>query len=177
MELREVLSSLDPEDQYYRKVLEEIKKLSEERGLEFVFQAKEGWELNSFVQPRKRTFFGIDDKKNKRAILGMILVPEPNRAYSDQAWNRIEPPLREKLSRLEKAGHDGSAITCVLVQVWESDKRTIVIPLKELDRIKRFRDTGDFRVKKDGGEFLLETPRWEDNIRLKNRLEELVTFI
>ena len=177
MELEEVLSSLAPEDQYYRKVLEKIKKLSEERGLEFVSQAKEGWELTAFVRPRRRTFFGIDDKKNKRAILGMVLVPEPTREYVDQAWNRFERPLREKLSKLEKAGHEGSAISCVLVQVWESDKRTILIPLKELDRIKGFRDTGDFKVKKDSGEFLLETPRWDDNIRLKNRLEELFTFI
>ena len=168
---------LTPEDQYYRKVLEEIKRLSEERGLEFIYQAKEGWELSSFAQPRRRTFFGIDDKKNKRAILGMALVPEPTRKHSDLAWNRFEPPLREKLSKLQKTGHEGSAIACVLVQIWESDKRTIVIPLKELDRIKRFRDTGDFRVKKDSGEFVLETPRWEDNIRLKNRLEELFTFI
>jgi hypothetical protein len=177
MELGEVLSSLGPEDKYYRKVLEEIKKLSEERGLDFVSQAKEGWELNSFVRPRRRTFFGIDDKKNKRTILGMVLVPEPKREYSDQAWNRVEPPLREKLSKFENTGYEGSAISCVLVQVWESDKRTIVIPLKELDRIKRFRETGDFRVKKDSGEFVLETPRWEDNVRLKNRLEELFTFI
>jgi hypothetical protein len=177
MELRDVLSILTPEDQYYRKVLEEIKKQSEERGLEFISQAKEGWELSSFAQPRRRTFFGIDDKKSKRAILGMILVPDPKREYSDQAWNRFEPLLREKLARLEKTGHDGSAITCVLVQVWESDKRTIVIPLKELDRVKRFRDTGGFRVKKDSGEFVLETPRWEDNIRLKSRLEGLFTFI
>jgi len=166
-----------PEDRYYRNVLGEIKKLSEERGLEFVSQAKDGWDLNSFVQPRKRIFFGIADKGNKRAILGMVFVPDPKREYSDQAWNRFEPPLRERLSRLEKMGHDGSAITCVLVQVWESAKRTIVIPLKELDRVKRFRDTGDFRVKKDSGEFVLETQRWEDIIRLKNRLEELFTFI
>jgi hypothetical protein len=40
-------------------------------------------ELNSFVGPRRRTFFGIDDKKNKRAILGMVLVPNPTREYSD----------------------------------------------------------------------------------------------
>lgn len=167
----------DPEDQYYKKILDLIKRLSEERGLEFVSQAKEGWELNSFVRPRRRTFFGIDDRKSKRAILGMVLVPEPTREYSNLAWNRFEPPLREKLAKLEKNGHEGSAIACVLVQIWESDKRTIVIPLKELDRIKRFRDTGDFRVKKDSGEFVLETPRWEENIRLKNRVEELFTFI
>ena len=177
MGLGEVLSSLDPEDQYYKKILEQIKRLSEERGLEFISQAKEGWELSNFVQPRRRTFFGIDDKKNKRAILGMVLVPEPAREHSNLAWNRFEPTLREKLAKLEKNGHEGSAISCVLVQIWESDKRAIVIPLKELNRIKIFRDKGDFRVKKDSGEFVLETPRWEDNIRLKNRLEELFTFI
>jgi len=177
MELGEVLSMLIPENYYYRKVFAEIKKLSEERGLEFVSQAKEGWELNSFVRPRKRTFFGVDDKKNNRAILGVVLVPEPAREYSNLAWNRFEPPLREKLAKFEKNGHEGSVISCVLVQILEAEKRTIVIPLKDLDRVKRFRDTGDFRVKKDSGEFVLETQRWEDNIRLKNRLEELFTFI
>ena len=70
MDIGDVLSSLDSKDQYYRKVIEEIKKLSERRELEFVSQAKEVWDLNSFIQPSRRTFFGIDDKKNKRAILG-----------------------------------------------------------------------------------------------------------
>ncbi len=177
MDLGEALSSLDPGDHYYRKVLEEIKRLSEERGLEFVSQAKEGWELTSFVRPRRRTFFGIDDKKNKRAIVGMVLVPEPTREHSNLAWNRFESPLREKLARFQRNGHEGSAISCVLVQIWESDKRAIVIPLKELEGVKSFRDTGDFRVKKDSGEYVLETPRWDDNIRLKNRLEEIFTFI
>ncbi|WHZ23158.1 MAG: hypothetical protein OJF47_002270 [Nitrospira sp.] len=177
MDLGEVLSSLEPTDHYYGKVLEEIKRLSEERGVEFVSQAKEGWELANFVRPRKRTFFGIEDKKNKRAIVGMLLVPEPTREHSNLAWNRFEPPLREKLAKLEKNGHEGSAISCVLVQIWETEKRAIVIPLKDLDRVKSFRDTGDFRVKKDSGEFVLETPRWEDNIKLKSRLAELFAFI
>lgn len=107
----------------------------------------------------------------------MVFVPDPSREHSDQAWNRIEPPLREKLLRLEKVGHEGSVISCVLLQVWESDKWTIIIPLKELLRLKTFRDTGDFRMKKDSGDFVLKTPRWEDNIRLKNRWEELFTLI
>ena len=129
------------------------------------------------MRPRRRTFFGVDDKKNKRAILGMVLVPEPTREYSNLAWNRFELLLREKLAKLVKNGHEGSAISCVLVQIWEAEKRAVVIPLKDLNRVKSFRDTGDFRVKKDSGEFVLETPKWEDNIRLKNRLEELLTFI
>jgi hypothetical protein len=129
------------------------------------------------VRPRRRTFFGIDDKKNKRAILGMVLDPNPTREYSDQAWNRIGPPLREKLTSLRIRGMKVFTISCVFVQVLDSGKRIIVIPLKELGCSMRFSDTGDFRVKKDGGDFVLETPRLKDNVRLKNRLEELFTFI
>lgn len=174
MELKDILDEIVAPPTFYGKVLEQIKKLSADRGLEFVAEAKEEWELKTFVQPRRRTFFGIEDKGKNRAILGMVLVPDPAREYSDLAWNRIEEPLRNKLSSFEKNGYEGTVFVCVLMQVWEADKRTILVPLKELERVKRYRDTGDFRIKRDGGQFFLETPKWEDNIKLKDRLEEYV---
>ena len=168
-ELRDILAEVRGPEPFHGKVLCQLKELAEARGCEFV-EGKEEWGLTSFVRPRKRTFFGIEDKTKGRAILGVILVPTPKREHSDQAWNRIEPPLRDKLLSFET----GSMITCLFLQVWEAERRVVLIPLNELKKLKGFRDTGDFNIKKrDGREFFLVTPRWEDNIKLKDSLDGL----
>jgi len=177
MELRDAIASMKGPPTFYEKVLEELKRLSEARGLEFLSEGKEEWGLHSLVRPGKRTFFCIEDKERKRAILVLILVPDPKRIHSETAWNRIEEPLRVKLSNFERNGYEGGTIKCVLAQVWETEKRIILLPLKELSCLKKFRDTGDFHVKKDGGVFVLQTPRWEDNVKLRDGLEDLLRLL
>jgi hypothetical protein len=49
-----------------------------------------------------------------------------------------------------------------------------LIPLNEAKKIKGFRESGDFHVKKEAGQFFLVTPRWDDNIRLKDNLDHLL---
>ena len=128
------------------------------------------------MQPRKRTLFWIEDKTKRRALIGVILVPEPKREYADRAWNRITD-LRNKLLNFERDGYSGGTIACVILQVWEEDEEVVLIPLKELTRVKEFRDKGSFHVKKDAGEFFLVTPRWDDNIKLRNGLEDIFTLL
>ena len=171
-DLRDILAEMRGPESFAGKVLAQLKELAEVRGCEFA-EKKEEWELTSFVGPGKRTFFGIEDKTKGKAILGVIVVPDPKREQSDSAWNRIEAQLRDKLSSLES----GSMITCLFLQVWEEDKRVVLIPLNELKRLKGFRDTGDFHVKRDGGEFFLVTPRWDDPIKLKTGVEQLFTLL
>ncbi len=50
----------------------------------------------------------------------------------------------------------------------------VLIPLNEAKKIKGFRESGDFHVKKEAGQFFLVTPRWDDNIRLKDNLDHLL---
>lgn len=107
------------------------------------------------------------------AILAVVLVPKPEREHSYTAWNRLEAPLREKLLGFERNGYSEGAISCQIVQVWETDKRVILVPLKLLDSLKGFRDKGNFTIKKDSEGYTLVTPRWEENIKLKDRLEDL----
>jgi hypothetical protein len=164
-------------DHFYNKVLVELKKLTEARDLEFISDANEEWQLSSYVQPGRRTFCEVEDARAHRAVLGMLLVPNPTREFSDQAWNRIEEPLREKLLNFERNGQGELSITCTILQVWETDERVVLIPLKDLNRLKRFRATGDFKVKRASGEFVLETPRWDDNIRLHDRLVDIFALL
>jgi hypothetical protein len=78
---------------------------------------------------------------------------------------------------LERAGHEGQRISVVIVSLWERERATVLIPRKLLERLNRYRNTGDFRVKKDCGEFVLETPRDEENYKLKDRLEDIFQYI
>ena len=171
-DLRDILAEMREPEPYHGKVLVQLKEIAEGRGCEFA-EGKEEWELTSFVRPGKRTFFGIEDKTKGKSILGVIVVPDPKREYSDRAWNRIEAPLRHKLLSFEI----GLMISCLFLQIWEEDKRVVLIPLNELKKLKGFRDTGNFNVKRDGREFFLVTPRWEDNIKLKDSLDGLFDLI
>ncbi|MER3425243.1 MAG: hypothetical protein C4293_20470 [Nitrospiraceae bacterium] len=107
----------------------------------------------------------------------MILVPNPERKHSDRAWNRIEDSLKERLSRLERNGHSGTKVSCIFLQAWEEEKLTILIPFRDLLRLKTFRDSGDFTVRREGLQFFLITPTWEENIKLKSRLEDIFSLL
>ena len=111
------------------------------------------------------------------AIVGMIVVPEPNRKHFNEAWNRFDPPLPSRLSQIERDGHDGKRLAVVTIQVWERERATVLIPIKDLERTKKYRDTGNFKVLKDCGEFRLQTARSESEVKLKDRLEQLVTLL
>lgn len=176
MELKDIIAGMEGHATFSQTVLEELRRLTEEKCLEFGVEKQE-WELHPYVQPGKRTFFSIEDKKGKRAIIGMILVPNPKRMHSDKAWNRIEEPLRDKLSNFERNGLAGETIKCILVQIWETQRRIVLVPLKELNRVREFRDSGDFHIKEESGEFFLQTPRWDENIRLKDRLDDLFNYL
>jgi hypothetical protein len=175
--LKDILGPKGEEEPYYSKILGELTRRSREAGFEFLSEAKEDWEVSIFVRPGRRIFFGVEEKTKNHAILGIIVVPDPKREYSDLAWNRIEKPLKEKLLNFETNGHKGEKLSCVFLQVWEANKRCILIPYKQLTRVKRFGDTGDFRVKRDGAEFFLETPRGEDNIKLSSHLDDLFRLV
>ena len=106
-------------------------------------------------------------------VLGIIFVPEPERKHSDVAWNRIDERLRSKLRDLESRGWREKRISLTLIQVWENERRIVLLPLKTLQKVSAFTKTGDFRVKQDGAMFFLPTPRGEEPIYLSTSLSDL----
>jgi hypothetical protein len=108
----------------------------------------------------------------------MIVVPEPERDYSDRAWNRFPPPLRRKIEDLERDGYEGKRLSVVIIQVWERERATVLVP-KELQNTKAYRDTGNFSILKNCGEFELQTVKrnGEAEIKLRDRLEELLRLL
>ena len=64
-----------------------------------------------------------------------------------------------------------------MLQVWEDESASVLIPLKEHFKLKVFKDKGNFTVKKDGRDFVLVTPRWDFPIKLKNGIEDVFTLL
>jgi len=107
----------------------------------------------------------------------MIVVPEVGREHSTAAWNRIEPPQKYKLQRLEWNGYGGQRVAFVLLQVWEKERSAVVISLQELFKLKVFKDKGNFTVKKEGREYQLVTPRWDVPLMLRTGIEKVFTLL
>jgi len=111
--------------------------------------------------------------KEAKQCLGILFVPEPGRKHSYLAWNRIDEPMRSKIIELKKTGWREQIIRFTLIQAWENERRTVLIPLRALIKVSKFMETGDFRVKQDGTMFCLETPRGEENITLSTSISDL----
>jgi len=159
---------------YSEQFLNKIKAEADKRGLKFLPDAPSelAWTMEALsVRPRNRTWYGIEG--NKAMALGIIFVPEPGRKHADIAWNRIDEPIRSKLIELENHGWREQTIRFTLIQVWENERRTVLIPLKTVLTVSTFMNTGDFRVKQDGAMFVLATPRGEENIALSTSVSDL----
>lgn len=151
---------------YYDGVLPELKKLAEERNLVFKPSPKPGfeWLLDIEASPGKRSFYSIEGTQS--GVVGMVSVPALDREHSSKAWNRIEPAQRYNLQRLEWNGYEGKKVSFALLQIWEDERVSVLIPLRELFKLKVFKDKGNFTVKKEGREFFLVTPRGDSPIAL-----------
>ena len=162
---------------YYDGVLPELKKLAEERGLVFEPSPKPGfeWLLDIVASPGKRSFFSIEG--NDAGVVGMVSVPALDREHSSKAWNRIEPPQRYNLQRLEWNGYGGKKVAFTLLQIWEDERASVLIPLRELFKLKVFKDKGNFTVKKEGREFFLVTPRGDSPISLATGTEAVFSLL
>ncbi len=60
----------------------------------------------------------------------------------------------------------GKKVAFLLLQIWEEERVPVLIPLKELFKLKVFKDKGNFTPKKEGREFFLVTPRGDSPILL-----------
>ncbi len=127
------------------------------------------------IQPGVRHSFGIEGDLS--VLVGFIVIPDPKRKYSDKAWNRFDQNLRERIAKAERKGHEDKPLSYIIIQIWEREKRCVLIPFKELDKIPKFRETGNFTVLKDCDEFFLQMSRDESNTRLKDRLEQIFEFL
>ena len=162
---------------YYESVFPELKRFSEERGLDFTPSPKPGfeWLLTIEVNPGKRSFFSIEGADS--GVIGLVVVPASGREHSSRAWNRISPPQAYKLQCLEWNGYQGKKVAFTLLQVWEDEFASVLIPLKELFKLKVFKDKGNFTVNKDGREFHLVTPRGDSPIMLRTGIEKVFTLL
>lgn len=162
---------------YFESVFPELKRLSEERGLDFAPSPKLGfeWLLDIEVNPGKRAFFSIEGADS--GVIGVVVVPASGREHSNRAWNRINPPQPYKLQRLEWNGYEGKHVAFTLLQVWEDERAAVLIPLKELFTLKVFKDKGNFTVNKNGREFHLVTPRGDSPIMLRTGIEKVFTLL
>jgi hypothetical protein len=162
---------------YYDGVIPELKKLAEERGLLFEPSPKPGfeWLLDIEANPGKRSFFSLEGTDS--GVVGVISIPALDREHSSKAWNRIEPPQKYKLQRLEWNGYGGKKVVFALLQIWEEERASVLIPLQELFKLKVFKDKGNFTVKKDGRDFCLVTPRGDSPIMLRTGIEKVFTLL
>lgn len=162
---------------YYDGVLPELKKLAEERGLVFEPSPKPGfeWLLDIEASPGKRSFFSIEGPDT--GVVGMVSVPALDREHSSKAWNRIESPQRYNLQRLEWNGYGGKKVAFTLLQIWEDEQASVLIPLRELFKLKVFKDKGNFTVKRVGREFFLVTPRGDSPIPLVTGNETVFSLL
>ena len=159
---------------YYEQILERLKSEAEKRDLNFLPEAPSelAWIVEVLgVRPRNRTWYGVEG--NMAMVLGVIFVPEPERKHNDVAWNRIDEPLRSKLRDLENHGWRDKRISLTLIQVWDNERRIVLIPLNTLQKVSAFTKMGDFRVKQDGAMYYLPMPRGEDPIYLSTSLSDL----
>ena len=165
---------------YYDGVFSELRGKTEERGYLFHSTGTPGTTMSELldvfsIQPGVRHSFGIEGDLSM--LVGFIIVPDPKREHSEKAWNRFDQNLRERFAKAEQDGYQGKSLSFVIIQIWEGEKCCVLIPCKELNRIRKFRETGDFTVLKDCGEFFLQMPRDEPNIRLTHRLEKIFEFL
>ena len=162
---------------YYDGFLPELKKRTEERSLIFAPSPKPGfeWLLDIEARPGKRSFFSIEGATS--GVVGMVSVPDIEREHSSQAWNRIKPPQTYKLQRLEWNGYEGKKVAFALFQIWEDERASVLIPLRELFKLKVFKDKGNFTVKKEGREFFLVTPRGDSPITLRTGTEAVFSLL
>ena len=107
----------------------------------------------------------------------MISIPARDRAHSGKAWNRIQPPQKYKLQRLEWNGYGGKKGVFALLQIWEEEGASVLIPLQELFKLKVFKGKGNFTVKRDGRDFCLVTPRGDSPIMLWTGIEKVFTLL
>ncbi len=167
-------------ENYFDGVFKELRGKTEERGHIFHSKGTPGTTMSELldvlsVQPGVRHPFGIEGDLS--VLVGFIVIPAPERKHSDKAWNRFDQDLRKRITKAEQEGYQGKSLSFVIIQIWEGEKRCVLIPFKELDTIPNFRETGNFTVLKDCSEFFLQKPSYEPRIRLKDRLEQIFEFL
>jgi hypothetical protein len=167
-------------ERYFDGVFRELRGKTEERGHIFHSKGTPGTTMSELldvlsVQHRVRHPFGIESDLSM--LVGFILIPKPERNLSDRALNRFDQDLRKRITKAEQEGYQGKSLSFVIIQIWEGEKRCVLIPFKELDTIPNFRETGNFTVLKDCSEFFLQKPSYEPRIRLKDRLEQIFEFL
>jgi len=167
-------------ENYFDGVFRELRGKTEERGYIFHSKGTPGTSMSELldeisVQPGERIPFGIE--ADLSVLVGFIFTPEPKREQCEKAWNRFDQDLRERIAKAEQEGYQSKSLSFVIIQIWEREKRCVLISFKELDRILAFRQTGDFTVLKDCSEFFLQKPSHEPKIRLKDRLEQIFEFL
>jgi hypothetical protein len=167
-------------ERYFDGVFRELRVKTEERGHIFHSKGTPGTTMSELldvlsVRPRVRHPFGIESDLSM--LVGFILIPGPERNLSDRAWNRFDQDLCKRIAKAEQDGCQGKSLSFVIIQIWEREKRCVLIPFKELDTIPNFREKGNFTVLKDCGEFFLQKPWYEPKIRLKDRLEQIFEFL
>lgn len=176
------VSGIPIKENFYNQVFPGLQKKTEERGCRFYSRGTPRTLMSELldelsVQPRVRSPFGIENDHS--VLVGIIVIPKPERKHFGRAWNRFEPPMREKLKRAEQQGFKGKPLSFVVIQVWERERSCVLIPYKDLVSIPKFRETGNFTVLKDdgGGGYFLQKPRHEPKIRLKEHLEQIFDFL
>ena len=77
------------DEKFYQSVLERLSALASKSGLAFHPETSPRfeWMQTILVSPRVRLRFAVEGKSS--GIVGMIVVPEPERDYSVRAWNRF----------------------------------------------------------------------------------------
>ena len=164
--------------EFYRTVVERLEPLAKKARLELhldVASSHFDWMKPLLINPGVKQSFYLEGDKS--AMVGMIVVPDPERKQSNKAWNRFDAPLPTHIEKLELDGYEGKRIAVVVIQVWERLRATVLIPARELRRTKTYRDTGTFTVVNNGGEFRIQTVRYEPEIKLKDKLEYLSSFL
>ena len=164
--------------EFYMTVVERLEQVANKASLDLHIAGESSrfdWMKLLLVNPRVKSRFSVEGETS--AIVGMIVVPDPERAHVNEGWNSFDPPDRSTIENLERDGYKGKKVAVVVIQVWERLHATVLIPAKQLRQTKRYRDTGNFRILNNGGEFRLQAARYEPEIRLKDRLQDLLTFL
>ena len=155
---------------YYKTVLPKLKELSTQRRLLFGTLLEDvGLSIDilfdKFGNPGQRFPYYIMDSNS--IVLGYVMIPKPDRSYSDRAWNRIDLPQHQGMKKFEKDGFKGREGRIVFLQVWEAERDVVLLPFQILQDLQLFREKGDFTVRKDCGTYVLMAPKWEDKSKFK----------
>jgi hypothetical protein len=164
--------------EFYRTVVERLAQLAKKARFDVRIAGESSgsdWMKVLVVNPAVRLVFSVEGETS--GIVGMIVVPELEKEHINIARNRFNPPLPSNIEILEREGYDGKKLAVVVIQIWERVHATVLIPAKQLRNTKTYRDTGNFRVINNGGEFRLQAARYEPEIRLKDRLQDLLAFM